>query len=334
MKNTVPVKIACIVFGLLSTLSISAVSDVAPPGADITNGLIRAHLYFPDAEKGYYRATRFDWSGVVSSLEFNGHPFYSQWYEKYDPLINDAIMGPVEAFDPLGYDEAKPGEGFVKIGIGLLSKLNNNPYDFATYYPIINAGKWKVKAKEDQVKFTHSLKGTDYAYEYTKTVKLIKNKPVMELDHTLKNTGKKAIITEVFNHNFLVIDKQITGPGFEITFPVVAEKVKPKMQDLMELKGNKLIFLKELTKRNAYFNDLTGGNGAEYDIKVENHNTGAAVRIKADRRISKLVFWSASKTICPEPYIDIKIEPGQVFTWKITNEYSVNAVTGSSGNKR
>ena len=38
------------------------------PQAEISNGQIHAKLYLPDPQKGYYRATRFDWSGVISSL--------------------------------------------------------------------------------------------------------------------------------------------------------------------------------------------------------------------------------------------------------------------------
>jgi len=39
------------------------------PRAEISNGSVRAKLYLPDPDNGYYRATRFDWSGVISSLE-------------------------------------------------------------------------------------------------------------------------------------------------------------------------------------------------------------------------------------------------------------------------
>ena len=38
------------------------------PQAQITNGLIRVKLYLPDPKNGYYRATRFDWSGEIASL--------------------------------------------------------------------------------------------------------------------------------------------------------------------------------------------------------------------------------------------------------------------------
>jgi hypothetical protein len=41
-----------------------------PPKAEIKNQHIRAKLYLPDAKDGFYRGTRFDWSGVIYSLEY------------------------------------------------------------------------------------------------------------------------------------------------------------------------------------------------------------------------------------------------------------------------
>ena len=56
------------------------------PQAEITNGIIKAKFYLPDAEKGYYRATRFDWSGVTPSLEYRGHQYFDQWNQSpYNP---------------------------------------------------------------------------------------------------------------------------------------------------------------------------------------------------------------------------------------------------------
>jgi hypothetical protein len=322
------IKSVCALLGFLSFLLISFLPDKNPPGAEISNGLIHAHLYMPNADNGYYRATRFDWSGVINRLEINGHSYYGQWFQKYSPTINDAIMGPVESFDPIGYDEIKPGERFVKIGVGFVCKLNDLPYNFATYYPIVDGGKWNTKIKADQVQFEHILKGTEYAYDYIKTVKLAKNKPIMVLSHTLKNTGTKAIETSVFDHNFLVMDQQTTGPGFVLTFPLKpTEQLNARMQVYAKLQGNQMIFLRDLDERNVSFKDLTNGDGADYSLKVENHNTGAGVKITGDKCISKLVFWSASKTVCPEPYINIKVEPGRTFTWNITYEYYNCAIT-------
>jgi hypothetical protein len=40
-----------------------------PPSAEIGNGQIKAKIYLPDPVNGFYRSTRFDWSGAFSSLE-------------------------------------------------------------------------------------------------------------------------------------------------------------------------------------------------------------------------------------------------------------------------
>src|SRR5438105_1268097 len=82
------------------------------PKAEITNGVVIAKFYLPDSEHGYYQGTRFDWSGVIYSLRTLDHEFFGQWFDKYDPKLHDAIMGPVEEFKTgnagLGYAEAAP----------------------------------------------------------------------------------------------------------------------------------------------------------------------------------------------------------------------------------
>jgi len=294
------------------------------PQAEISNGLIRARLYLPDSSEGYYRGARFDWSGVMPELEFKGHKYFGQWFKKYDPLLHDAIMGPVEDFYPIGYDEAKVDESFLKIGIGMVKKPEEPKYFFANPYSITNGGEWKVKKKNDRVEFVQKLEESKYAYEYKKTVHLIKDKPEMALLHSLKNTGKTVLETNVYNHNFFVMDEQLTGPDFVITFPFKLEGEPSGKEIPGKLSENQILFDKEFTGNDhLQFTSLQGfGNSAsDYDIKIENYKTGAAVRITSDQPLSKLVFWSAPKTVCPEPYIHLKINPGETFEWKIFYEF-------------
>lgn len=110
------------------------------PQADISNGLIQAKLYLPDSAQGYYHGTRFDWSGVFASLAYKGHSYFGQWFEKYDPKLHDAISGPVEEFTPIGYEDAKMGEDFLKIGVGSLRKSADSPYRFGSPFTIVNPG--------------------------------------------------------------------------------------------------------------------------------------------------------------------------------------------------
>jgi hypothetical protein len=46
------------------------------PKAVLSNGSVQAVVYLPDAQKGYYRSTRFDWSGVVPCLAYKGHTYF------------------------------------------------------------------------------------------------------------------------------------------------------------------------------------------------------------------------------------------------------------------
>lgn len=312
-----------IVTCLIISIAVGIISFTKPGDTQISNELITARLYLPDANNGFYRGVRFDWSGIVASLDCNGHSYYGEWFiNPYNPTNNDAVTGPAESFDALGYEIAKPGGSFVKIGVGALAKPDSSPYKFSRLYTITDAGKWKVKKNADRVQFTHILNDTTYSYNYQKTVQLVKGKPILILSHTLKNTGKRTIETSVFDHNFLMMDKQLTGPGLVVTFPFDVSDRANRRPDLVKLEDNQIVYLKELDKSLVSFTDLTNGKGCDkYDIKVENHNTGAAVHITADKPVAKIAYWSTNKTVCPEPYINIKVEPGQEFSWTISYEY-------------
>ena len=160
-------------------------------------------LWLPDAKAGFYRATRFDWSGVIASLEYAGHNFYGPWFSKYDPAVRDfayqdadivagsvsAMTGPADEFQrPLGYDKARPGETFVKVGVGVLRKADDENYSFGKRFDLVDSGRWTVTTGE---KFDHVYPRSGgrrfrYGYRYTKTVRLANDTPEMVIDHTLR----------------------------------------------------------------------------------------------------------------------------------------------------
>jgi hypothetical protein len=298
-----------------------------PPEAHLSNGLIEAKLYLPDAQQGYYRGTRFDWSGVISSLRFQGHEFFGQWFERYDPKTHDAIAGPVEEFltrdAGLGYEEAKAGGSFIRIGVGVVKKPEEKAYQRFRTYEIVDPGRRSIRKGPDWIEFTHELSSdTGYGYIYKKTVRLAKDKPVLTLEHSLRNTGRLAIETAVYDHNFFVMDGQPTGPGSVVRFPFEAHATK-SLQDLAEVRADQLVYLKELEKGQSVFTELEGfgPTARDYDIRLENRKAGMGVRITGDQPIAKLVFWSIRTTFCPEPYINLRVEPGSESTWKIAYEF-------------
>lgn len=294
------------------------------PRARISNGIIEAVLFLPDTSDGFYRGARFDWSGVMPELNYKGHTFFGRWFEKYDPFIHDAIMGPVNDFSPVGYDEVKPGGKYVKIGIGTLLRPDEKAYSFNKRAKLVNPGKWKIKRKPDQVMFTHTLRDEPCSYVYTKTIRLLRGKPVMVMTHTLENTGNSTIETSVYNHNFLVIDNQPTGPDFTVEFPFKLSGTFGTGADKAGFRDNKVVFFQQLLSGESVHGGNIKGFGdtaADYNIFVMNKKTGAGVRITGDRPLSRLVFWASNKVLSPEPYTNIRIEPEEKFTWTITYEF-------------
>jgi len=314
------------------------------PEVEITNGIIKANLYLPDAEKGYYRATRFDWSGVTPNLEYKGHRYFDQWNQSpYNPKLNDAIQGPVQEFAPLGYDEAKVGETFVKIGVGGLKKIEERSYRYAFTYEIANNGKWTISKKKDRITFTHELNDkSGYSYLYTKTVLLVKGKPLMVLQHRLKNTGKKIIATSVYNHNFFVIDKEPTGPNMKMSFPfdIKAEDMGngslKGFGTIATIQGRSIVYNRTLNKgEQVYSSGLKGFRKVpeDYMITSENIKTGAGVKITSDQVLEKLVYWASPTTACAEPYIKLNVEPGQEISWKYNYEFFASDQLAKSSSK-
>lgn len=297
-------------------------SAQGPPSVQISSGIIDAHIYLPDAEQGYYRAARFDWSGVVSQLNFKGHTFFGQWFETYSPELHDAIMGPAEAFDPLGYAEARVGDTFTKIGIGLLEKQDTTAYHFSKPYPITYYGQWRIELGKDQVEFMHVMDSGAYPYTYRKVIRLQGNQ--MMIEHTLTNTGEKTIDNQVYNHNFFVIDNDPIGPGYLIRFPFQVNAETDRLGDFAEVNGNRIEYVKLLGEDGRpSLRNIRGYRPIAEDhlIYVENQNTGTGVRISCDQPIAKLDVWSAKKTVCPEPFIHVHVQPSSSFSWSIAYDF-------------
>jgi len=311
------------------------------PQAEISNSRIHAKLYLPDAQSGYYRATRFDWSGVIAGLEWNGHSYFGKWFDRYDPKIHDAITGPVEEFltngAGLGYEEAKTGEAFVKIGVGAIRKPDEPSFQRFHTYEIADPGKWTTRRGPDWIEFTHQLGESGgglrpdsagdiggYAYLYRKKIRLAGDKLVLE--HHLKNTGRKTITTSVYEHNFFMLDGQPSGPDFVIRFPFEPRAASPDISTppgLAETRGKEVRYLQELQPGQTVYTELTGfgPTARDYDIRVENRKTGAGVHQTGNRPMAKMVLWSIRSNISPEAYIDLKIDPGKEASWRIAYEF-------------
>jgi hypothetical protein len=309
------------------------------PQAVISNGEITAKMYLPDATKGYYRSTRFDWSGAIYSLTFKGHEFYGIWYDRVDPKVVNwvfqeseivsgpcsALAGPVNEFEtPLGWDEAKPGGTFIKLGVGVLRR-GEGRYNRFVPYDVLDPGKWTVKKGKSSVEFTQQLSDPDlgWAYVYHKVVRLEKGKPVLVIEHSMKNTGKRAINSNVYNHHFMVMDRQPPGPDFTVTLPFEIKPTRVPNAELAEVRGNEIVYRRPLAGRDEaiVLYQGFGDSARDHAVTIENKKTGTGVRIVGDRPLVRSMLWSIRTVLAVEPYIAVEIQPGGELTWTDRIEY-------------
>ena len=323
------------------TLPATALEDF--PHVGISNGLITAQVY-PPGEKQLYQGTRFDHAGVVFHVTYKGQDYSTYWFDRFviDPSDESkyssgvqhsccSVSGPMEEFAPVGFEEAGPCREaaqetkcgrFLKPGIGIFKRTNDNPNQFPTL-PVLNEGKRTFKATKNNARFTQDLDDpqSGYGYSYVKTVSLVPGKPQMTIAHVLKNTGKKDIVTTVYCHNFLTL-----SPGSEhmvITAPFAWSAEKPLQPELVKLDGKTILYLAPIPPGVTTISLMNGfgDHASDYDFTVTNSKTGFGQRIRADQPLSQINFWSIRTTFSWEPYIAISLKPGETKRWTYTYDY-------------
>jgi hypothetical protein len=292
----------------------------------ISNGVVRALVLLPDAKAGYYRGSRFDWSGLVARVEFRGHAYFGEWKMPHDPEGNDDVVGTAEEFGtiypgtsgPLGYAEAKPGEDFLKIGVGLLKKAEEPEYRFWFNYQITKPGAWTVRHGPNWVEFRQELSGANgYRYSYTKRITLPEKRPELVITRSLRNTGPKPLATSHYCHDFTIIDGEPIGPSYRVRFPF-AVTTKSDLKQRLELHGDTITFPRGLEQDEDVFAELEGFSSAasSHAATVENVKSGAGVKIEGSRPLARFHFWATHRAACPEPFVQIELAPGEQAEWQ------------------
>lgn len=287
----------------------------------ISNNTLTITLHAPDGEKGYYRGTRFDWAGVFESIEYKDCNYTEEWFEGYSPVRHDAVCGPAEEFSPIGLDEAKVGEPFLKIGVGMLEKMEGE-YDRFKLHKIVNPGKRTVEVTEDSVIQGHVLESEeDFAYEYFKTVRLT-GPDSFRISHRLTNTGSRPLKGDVYNHNFFTLGLLQTGPDRQLDFPFRPEGDWRAEYSEVGFTETGIRFTRTLNKGESVFTGNLheagkGMTGSPNTFMLRDVKTGRGVCASCAVPMTKAVFWAYHLIVCIEPYIDFNVAPGETFEFDI-----------------
>lgn len=287
----------------------------------IKNDTLKITLHAPDGEKGYYRGTRFDWAGVFSSIEYKGCNYAEEWFEGYSPVRHDAVCGPAEEFGPIGFDDVAPGKPFLKIGVGMLEKMEGE-YDRFKLHNIVDPGRRTLEVTENSIIQGHMLESEQgYAYEYLKTIE-ITGSDSFRIGHKLTNKGSKTLKSDVYNHNFFTLGLLQTGASRQLDFPFKPEGDWRAEYLEVGFTQTGIRFARTLQKGESVYTGniheqgcvMTGSPNA---FVLKETQTGLGVSAECSLPMTKAVFWAYHLIACVEPYIDFCIAPEESFSFDI-----------------
>ncbi len=273
-----------------------------------------------------YQQSRFDWSGKIVAVKFKGQSISGT--EVIDQNDNQSLgKGCYNEFGidtPLGYHSSEKGEWFHKIGVGLLKK-NDTQYDFHKRYEIQPA-TFAVLPESDKIRIKCQAPLVNgFAYFLEKEIKLLKSG--FEITYFLENKGRKPIITNEYNHNFLSIDKTLIGRHYKLKFPFI---IKPdrfgetvNTEKLVKI-GQKEISFLGTPKQQFFFSNLSGGTMVNAKWTLENTKNKIGISETGNFQTASINLWGWRHVICPELFIPIHLPVGESMSWSRT--YQVYAI--------
>ena len=281
---------------------------------------------------GFYAGIRFDRCGVFGSLLFHGVEMAGPWFSRYEPAMHDAVQGPAEEFSAIGFDEARPGEAFLKIGVGLLRRPDDAPYDRFRLYEIVDPGRWEVVSAVDRIVFRHELEGW---YVYEKEL-VLTGESSFDIRHALH--GQVLLEGEVYNHNFFTFGRMSVGPSRQLDFPFRPAGDWRAVYDSVAFSPSGVRFSRELTEgESVYCGNIhaAGRAGMPYDLTVKDTAADLSFRpgkaggeisihITGDVPVTHTVLWANHRIACAEPYNAFRTAPGSPCHWTLRYAFFAN----------
>lgn len=258
-----------------------------------------------------YRMTRFDWTGNVVQIMLDGkHTFL--WQEKVPDVQSSTGFGMHNEFrieGPGSVEETLPGEQCIKIGIGLIRKPDEKPYDFRHLYAC-EPFDVQVSHTQDSATYrTLPVMCNGFALAYEKTLRIQGN--TLFLEHRMKNHGKPIRFRE-FNHNYLLLDGQEIGPAYRLELTHVPAW-QTEQKDYVQ-QGDIITW----DRPPADFFLSMG----EMDVPLESFDwhlacaaNGLSVRCHMGFKPVKFVFYGRADVVCPEVYAGIHLGEDEEAVW-------------------
>ncbi len=269
-----------------------------------------------------YTGSRFDWNGLVSSVQFRDIELLSQEkprFQRNPARFGRGLHNEFGIKKAVGYDDCAPGEWFPKIGTGWL-KRDANPYFFYTDYSLETLSFEDSTDGQDTVIFScDSGRRNGYEYRYVKRISLSGNS--FTIAYTLENRGDKNISTDEYVHNFLIFSGKCVSPGYVLSFPwkiadvTLSERVDP--DGILSVSGREITFTGK-ARSQFYLGGLNGektvADGLAAAWRLE--RSGVYLAEQGNFLPDAVHVWGWKHVVSPEVFFPFSLEPGASVSWE------------------
>jgi len=287
------------------------------PGMKLENDTIR--LDFEEPGEGYV-GSRFDWTGKITQITFRGrHTFCTE--ETTDSAnLHRGGRGLFNEFgidEPIGYEDCPVGDVFLKPGVGLLTRLSKDSYDFFRSYPVApGVTRWELDDRSVSFEFRCATP-RGHAIVLHKEIAL--DGGGFSIDYALTNHSGTTLRTNEYVHNFLAVNREPLGPGYRLTcsFPLSADGFPESLNP-----GNVASFRRDSALWSQapispfFFGGLHPGAEEAVSWRLEHTRQGLAIQESVGFALQRFNLWGAGHVVSPELFKAIEIPAGSTGRWR------------------
>lgn len=290
-------------------------------GHRLTNGQIIVDI----ADIDSYQGTRFDRTGFITQVRLaeSGQTFcVHEHAEGFNPKGGSGLCNEFGLHDGMGYSEARVGELFPKLGVGLLQRVSEEGYDFQYTYPV-EPFEVDITADDASISYVvHSRNAKGYAARLVKKISI--QGTALAIDYELCNEGSQRIDTEEYIHNFIGINAQAAGPEYKLRLPVpvrFTEVESDYTSGLLSVQDCEIGW--NAVPHMPFYGKLQGFNGNDhpYSWELTHQASRAGVRESGDFPVAHMALWGTGHVISPEVFIRLSLAPGEQKRWRRQFEF-------------
>ncbi|MBN2220844.1 MAG: hypothetical protein JW708_01475 [Vallitaleaceae bacterium] len=273
-----------------------------------------------------YSGSRFDWTGFITQITLDEKDTFCV-KEQIGPNRSSGGIGFCNEFGidrPIGYEDTSVGNYFPKIGVGMLKKSSEEPYDFFSPYeisPLSYTDKILADEKGQLVSYEVSsmIQEGPYHIHLKKTISLHEDR--LSIDYTLNNSGEKTFETNEYCHNFIGINGRHMEDGYILHIPAATKVEKVAGEFEVLIKPNSSASLTQISWAKKPEVDYYALLESSPDSSIAkwtlyNEKDGVGLRDFSDFPVSKFALWGHAHVCSPELFIELSVAPGKEISWR------------------